>query len=220
MKLATKGLPAHLLAHLKSMHGYGSRLHLEARDGNSVSAEPQEGSRATISLFDMERGLIDYKTVEAMNPFLWNREVALAGGYKKQLDVGPGQVGVYSTSTYAGLAYISLTMNQETLTAYFDLSGMMNAQQLPEVEKLVLVILSNERGARRDETFKDLYVHSRINSTAVLEDLQSKKLVRLVGGHGEQYRSITITAPGREVLSHIKYPEQRTLFNKFLGRPY
>lgn len=219
MKLATKGLPAHLLAHLKSMHGYGSRLHLEARDGNSVSAEPQEGSRATISLFDMERGLIDYKTVEAMNPFLWNREVALAGGYKKQLDVGPGQVGVYSTSTYAGLAYISLTMNQETLTAYFDLSGMMNAQQLPDVEKVVLLIVANERGERREAAFKALTIH-RINSTAVLEDLQSKKLVRLAGGHGTQYKSITITAPGREVLSHIKYTEQKDLYDRFLGRHF
>jgi hypothetical protein len=218
MKLATKGLPVHLLAHLKSMHGF-TRLFIEARDigmANTVSAEASEDATHCISVFDMERGLIDYRTLGRISPFDHVSDTMR----RKELPVGPGQVGVYSSTTYAGLAYIELRLSKETLALYFDLSGMQTAQQLPPQEKVVLLIIANERDARRAAAFKALYVTSRINSTAVLEDLQAKKLVRLTGGHGTQYRSITLTPAAREVLSHISGIEHRQLFDQYLGRNY
>ena len=221
MKLLAKTLPPHLLQHLKSVHAF-TGVTIGVRDGREVSAEPDADSSHIISVFDMELGTVQRADVGRANFFALTRSemmYALAQN-RRTLLIGDNQVGVYSTHTYGGRAYIDLRMDKQTLALYFDLSHLQAAQGLPDVEKLMLLILANERDKRRAEAAQALFVHSKIQWAAVTDELMEKKLVTYHGAAIKGINSVRMTAAGRTVVSNISAAEHRTLYRRFLGDYY
>lgn len=220
--LATKNLPPHLLQHLRSTHGLDSRSSISAHvGGTKVSGESDADGSHILSVFDMERGPVIIERLPKLNPFAWDRATALTGAYAKSAPVGSGQVGVYSSHNYSGLSYISLTLSEETLTLYFNLGMVSAAAQLSDVEKLVLLLLANERGDRRKRAFDMLMRGSRLDAQVVLHALREKGLI----GAGMNKTTGMVTSwamkpEGREVASQFGYGVQRELERRFLGENY